>query len=476
MKKLLFSTTFLPLALLANPSTQLSIDTKKEVITDKLLKEPVSPLTDQIVAEEAGEIEPITPIETLSIEKQLDTAIQQRRYDIVEKLLPIYKQQFQQDPILVLWAEAVLAKVYHLHATAIDKLRQIIAINPALNTVRIELAITLFEAKYDLAAKEQFMKASAEANVPPSVQQLITHYLTAITQRSGWQSSLSITYLHDKNVNRVSSSREIENSGFIKADEMLPQSAEGFAYSASLSRDFNVINSHYFSLENTLWGQFYWDNKAFNDSANRFYLGYNYQSALQNWKILPFYQYRWVGNTHYQTNYGIYAKFSHWLSTQLQFTTEVEYSKQRYVDYPKLNGDNQYASMTVLWRQNARQYFYLNSHFNREKTHIRQYDSDTLGLKFGWSKEWQKGISSRLVLAFSQRHYKDKLVLGNVLPLNKVRKDKLYRTNLILWKRDWHLWQITPKLQLSWNKQASNIPSLYSYSERNINILLEKTF
>ena len=35
---------------------------------------------------------------------------------------------------------------------------------------------------------------------------------------------------------------------------------------------------------------------------------------------------------------------------------------------------------------------------------------------------------------------------------------------------------ITPKLQLSWRKQDSNIPEMYSYTQKNVNMLFEKTF
>ncbi|MDU7945911.1 MAG: surface lipoprotein assembly modifier, partial [Haemophilus parainfluenzae] len=46
-----------------------------------------------------------------------------------------------------------------------------------------------------------------------------------------------------------------------------------------------------------------------------------------------------------------------------------------------------------------------------------------------------------------------------------IRKDIIYNTSLNLWKRDWHLFGITPKINLSWKKQDSNLDTLYSYSE-----------
>lgn len=114
---------------------------------------------------------------------------------------------------------------------------------------------------------------------------------------------------------------------------------------------------------------------------------------------------------------------------------------------------------------------------NRERVKVRQYSSDTNAVRLGWGREWQTfGLSSRVGLSFSQRDYQDRAKLGGFLDLGKVRSDKVYGVNLTLWKRDWHWLGITPKLQLSWRKHDSNLPTLYSYSDRNVNVVLESRF
>lgn len=66
--------------------------------------------------------------------------------------------------------------------------------------------------------------------------------------------------------------------------------------------------------------------------------------------------------------------------------------------------------------------------------------------------------------------------MGDILPLGKIRKDIIYNTSLNLWKRDWHLFGITPKINLSWKRQDSNLDTLYSYSEKEVRLILEKNF
>ncbi|MDG6882093.1 TPR repeat-containing protein NMB0313 precursor [Phocoenobacter uteri] len=98
----------------------------------------------------------------------------------------------------------------------------------------------------------------------------------------------------------------------------------------------------------------------------------------------------------------------------------------------------------------------------------------------GWVQEWGKGISSQLNLNFALRHYDDEAFLpaGSSLRLylGKQRKDKIYSTNLMLWKRDWHLLGVTPKLKFSWKQQKSNLSTMYSYKEKNVHLIFEKSF
>ncbi|KGQ25328.1 hypothetical protein JP33_06655 [Gallibacterium anatis CCM5995] len=409
-------------------------------------------------------------------EHLLNLAILQQNNALIETLLPIYQKFEKKDDILVLFAQGVSEKLQQHYAAALSYFRQILAINPDLNPVRIELATALFADQRLSSAKEQFEKAKAEPNLPANIAYLLDQYLNAIEQRTNWQTNLSFNYLRENNVNNTSDIKEIENTGFIKSKEMLPQSAHGIAYSFNLSKEYNLFSNHYAYFENTLWGKYYWDNKDYNDILNRSYLGYMNKNAVQNWKLLPFYGRRWVGDHRYQWEQGIRGEFSRWFTPNWQISTALEYAKQRYFLQPGSNGFNQFASITVLWLRNPRQYFYVGTDINHEKTRILQYSSDIKTLRLGWGQEWTKGISSRLSFSFAQRQYKAEAKLGGILPLGKIRSDKIYQAQLILWKRDWQWWNITPKLQFNWKQQVSNIPSMYSYTDKNINLLFEKQF
>lgn len=412
----------------------------------------------------------------VTTEKLLNYVIKNRRYDLVEILLPIYNRFSDKNMTLSQYAEGILAYSQQNYPLAIEKYRSILSQRPHLNPVRFELAKSLFFDQQNELAKIQLQKVKSEANLPKSLILNIDAYLQAIEERNRWQSDFSVYYIRDKNVNNTSKSREIESSGFRKNDDMMPQSAQGLAYHFNLEKDFNLNQSHYLHFENNLNGKWYWNNKDYNDIYNRTYLGYRHKKALATFSFLPFYERRWYGNKRYQWANGIRAEYQKWLTSQFQISTAGEYAKNRYLTNEKLNGSTKLASMTLFWRQNPQQAFYLGSDFVRETAQIKQYSSDTKTVRVGWIREWGKGISTRLAGSFSSRQYKDKAIFGGIIPLNKVRQDKIYTANLTLWKRDWHWLGITPKLQFSWKNQKSNLPTLYAYQEKDVRLVFEKSF
>lgn len=410
------------------------------------------------------------------IERLLNIAIESRQIDVIKKLLPIYQKFPTQDRLLVLFAQAKIAKSEGKYSDAITYLRQMLAISPDLTPVRIKLGIVLFLEQQDNSAKEQFNKALSDLTLPSDIQDLVNQYLLALEKRDSWNVKLSVRYLNEENVNNASSSLNIENTAFVKGRTMLPQKANGVGYTLGLERDFNLLNAHYLHFENYLLGKNYWDNHDYDDIINRTYLGYRNKNAKQNWSILPFYEQQWYGNHRYKWAGGVRAEYRDWVAKNWQISTALEYSRNHYHSNTNLNGNNKLASFTLVWQRNPRQFFYTGFDFSRETTLERSYSYDLKTARVGWGQEWSWGISSRVNTSISNREYKADLRLGSVFSFSKPREDNIYSVGVTVWKRDWHLWSVTPKLNYSWKKQDSNFDSLYSYSDSSINLFFEKSF
>ncbi|OQS58230.1 hypothetical protein ASU3_06475 [Actinobacillus suis] len=412
----------------------------------------------------------------LFVEQFLNNAIETGHLSSIKYLLAIYRQFQNSDPILILFAQAQIAKIQQQYAEAAKLYREILAIKPRLTPVRIQLAIVLFLSQQDKAAKEQFEKSLSEPQLPADIEQLIHLYLQALEQRNVWQVSLSANYLREDNVNHVSSERYIENTAFIKGESMLPQKAQGISYYFGLERDINLWNAHYLRIDNSLYGKNYWDQHDYDDITNRLSLGYVHKGSQQRFAILPFYEQQWYGGHRYKRSNGGRIEFNRWLNSNWQFSTAAEYARNFYSNSLSLNGKSKLASLTMLWRASPRTYFYLGADYAQERTKVRHYSYDLKTARIGWGQEWYGGISSRLSFSASKREYKDNLSLGSAFHFDKQREDRIYHINATVWKRDWPLWGITPKLNYHWKKQRSNFVSLYSYSDKSINIILEKTF
>ncbi|KGQ37031.1 hypothetical protein JP36_07990 [Gallibacterium genomosp. 1] len=408
-------------------------------------------------------------------EKGLNLAIQQRDFNLINTFLSLYLTFPKPDQFLVLFAESLLAQNEQNYTKSINLLRRILAINPKLNPVRLELAKALFLNQQNNEAQAQFELVKSD-NLPPALEQLIDLYLEAIQRRNRWYSQFNAYYTQTDNVNNVSSDINIGNTGFRKNPSMLPQSAHGIAFSNNIGKDFNLISTHYLALGNYLNGKYYWDNHDYTDIQDRLNLGYKYKNAVQQLAILPFYQWRWVANKRYQQSYGISLAWSHWLNNHFQLSNTLEYAKNKYSQTKILDGNSKSISSTLFWLPKSTQFIYIGFDALWENTQEKQYSHHTHSLRLGWKQEWKLGISSQINFSISKRKYHDQAVLGGILPLNKTRKDHIYQANLTLWKRDWQWWNITPKLQFNWKQQVSNIPSMYSYTDKNINLLFEKQF
>lgn len=410
------------------------------------------------------------------LEERLKQAVYNQRLDDIQKLLKDYRQQTNSDPRLVAYAEAKSAFIQQDYSTAITIYRKIISNYPDLNSIRMELAIALFADRQDNAAKSQFEKVKTASGLPDSAYQKIQAYLDAINQRNEWQFSVNLSYLRTDNVDNVSSDSSIENTGFRKHKNMLPQKAQGVAYNLDFGKDFNLLGSHYLSFHNETNGKTYWDNHRFDDISSRILVGYAYKKQESIFRLQPFYDKRWYGNHSFHWSNGIQASYDFRLSNQWQNQTLLVFEKRSFFNENLQAGNIKTVSNTLIWQPKPQQLFYLGGAISKEKTREKQYGSTSHNIRFGWLEEYQWGISTQLGFSFTHRRFHDEAVFASIIPLNKTRRDHIYTVNAKIWKRDWHLWGITPKLNFVWKKQKSNLNTLYSYQDQQLNLSLEKNF
>lgn len=392
------------------------------------------------------------------------------RIDLAEKLLNIYETFGDKDS----FSQAQLAQSQQHYTKAISLYQDLLAISPNLFSAKFELAKSLYANYQYQQAKSIFELLQKDASIPQKYQNASQKYLNLIREDQKWKFSFGSYYIYDKNINKTSSVRSIENTGFIKNDNMLPQTAKGFGYYASLTKHHNVIDNHYFSFDQNITGKYFFDNKKYNDLYQRTRLGYHYKTAHQQIAFKPFVDwFRSENRSHYKSA-GMSIEHQFKFTPKIQLYSVIEYNKLRYFDDNDQNGNSKLFSTTIVWQPEPLMLFYLGYDFIRESTKLKRYSNDKNSIRLSWRKKWHFDIESSIYVNYAIKQRKDYANLGGILPLGKIRKDHIYSVNLILAKSDWMVFGVTPKLKFHWKKQSSNIPSLYNYSEKQVNLLFEK--
>ena len=143
--------------------------------------------------------------------RALDSSIANQNIAGVRLLLPLYRQlpPAQQDAVLALYAEALLARADGNYAAAVAAYRNIIAQQPQLTPVRVQLAVTLAQDQQLVAAQDQFDTIRAAEDVPPAVLAQVDEYTAWLEQQQSWSFDAALRYLHENNVNNAPAQREM---------------------------------------------------------------------------------------------------------------------------------------------------------------------------------------------------------------------------------------------------------------------------
>ena len=93
--------------------------------------------------------------------------------------------------------------------TAIARFRAMLARDPTLPRVRLDLAFAYFQAREDKQAAYHFRLVLGEDGLPPAVRANALAFLDRIRRRKSWSVSGSLALAPDSNINAATSAREI---------------------------------------------------------------------------------------------------------------------------------------------------------------------------------------------------------------------------------------------------------------------------
>lgn len=399
--------------------------------------------------------------------------------EALKALLPIYAQIPTRDPYVIDWGNAIILMTEGKPQEAVAEYRNLISVLPDNELLRWQLAIALYQNNEFIAAKHQFQKLRSATSDHDEIK-VIEQYIDVIDGRDSWSFSGSLSYLQNDNITNSAPKGTIvtlENGTmFSVTDE--PKSGRGFSYSLGLDKTWALNDKLYSSLDISTYGNYYFNNKNYNDSIIRLGVGLGYRTVRLDVQLNPFLQKRWYGQgdsgdgsiKSYSLTPGLRLNASYWLNPQWQYQGAIQYGKDNHIDkFKHLDGHNYMFSNTMMFMPNQKQYFYSGLDFSFKSAKDKANAYDKYGIRLGWGQEWPKGISSSISAGYALRKTKGRDFL------NIRRKDREFNASVSVWHRSLHLFGITPRLVYTYDKTKSNNP-LYEFDNSKIFIDFRKTF
>lgn len=444
----------------------------KPQVGQNLLPEPRQPLNSDI---DLSHVQPAQLLANQALTEQLiQLALRRKEWSLLGKILPLYAQIKDHDPILLAYAQGALWRHQGQHLQAVRAYRGIIAQQPSLTYVRFDLAAMLYENKEYEAAKDQFIKIKAD-DIDASLRHIADQYLTQIQRKIGWNMQMGMQYVQNNNVNNASSIKEF-NLGpyvFTKNEDALPKKGHGLSAFLALDRDVNIQGNHFATIATQLNGTRYWDESDYNEHTLRLESGYKHQDIKTSFSLSPFYEQSWLSEARYGQNIGLISAYSRWLSSNIQVLGAYTYAHKRYHDQGLQRYEGNLHAFSTAMAYFVSSTLIINGGIDHQIDHLNAEDESSrkTSARVGVIKEFTGGLSARTSLRYGQRHFDAPHFF-----LGKTRKDTEYQANVAVWHRQLHFKGITPKINYRYLKINSNLPAFYARQSQQWYVSLEKTF
>ncbi len=414
--------------------------------------------------------------------RALYLSLQNKQWAAAAHFLHEYLTLPDRDPMLVHYAQGMLARLQGHYAEAEREFRVLLESQPDFLLGRLELARTLFEDQQDREAAELFeaIDGSIDATDPRTegVRKTITVFRQALRNRSAWSGSFSFGPIWSDNVNRTSASHTclFYYEGMCFYDRKTPDaiSAAGIDYDASLDKYFPLGGHHGLYLRSLLFGESYRDNSAYDELTSTTQAGYSFRSGRNNFALAPSFDYYALGDSALYGAWGLHGEWSHTLSQASLLKVEGDWKDMRYrnVAYASnYDGVSRSIFATYFHGLGARWTLfggadYLDSNAPIEANAYRQ-----TGVRLGASLQWPDGFNSTLFASYRHRDYGAYSAL-----LDALRKDNEQNYILVIKAARLAFAGFTPLLTLRRNSVKSSVDWLYSYDKDVASLKLEHAF
>lgn len=407
-------------------------------------------------------------------------AISRSDVHTLKTLLPAYAHYPKKDASIIDWGNALIALSNRDAKTAVKLFRKINAVLPDVRLLRLQMASALYQNKQTQAAKNELEKLLRE-DISDKDRAEIKSYIQAINQLHKWNYSLNLSFLQDKNLeNAPPIGTTLGNSTSSLTYNTPHESGTGLAYHMGANKQWAYTSNIFTSATVGVNGSYYWDNQKFNDLHLFLNVGLGYKNDKGQIQIEPLYSRSWYGGGSlgdnqsgikpYTSSVGLRFSGSRWINNRLTYQHTSQFNKLSY-EKTYQNNDAKIYTMSngLIYAPSAKKYYSAYWNLSKKEGTKPSNSYQGSGVSLGWHNTWDQGWATLASIGIASKKY-DGVDFSNIQKHNYE-----YSAGLSLWKRDWSIMGLTPRLNISSSKTTSNSPFDES-SETKATIVFTKTF
>ena len=369
--------------------------------------------------------------------------------DILEQLKPSDEQEEIERLFLLGVAEFRLG----LPRSAAQRFEAILARQPGLTRVRLELARVYHALGRDDKARFHF-RASLADRLPSSVKDAVESYLNNIDARKRWSASLSFSVLPESNPTKRTDSREIRIGGvpFQLNDDARAVSGTGLFTSAGTQYSPVIDDDLRGVLAASVGGKIY-RNDDWNDISVQGDLGiarlFDGGEAAGGIRFSQ----RWLGGERYSFGIGPWTRGRMRLSPETGVNLSLNAERRKHPTRPDMDGWTVRLRSGLDYAFSARTSSRLEIDLEDNDIREKRHSHRIAGVAIALSHAFEGGLSISPRIAVQQRRY------AGADPLfQEVRSDRLVRLSVNLLHRRLQVRGFAPYVGYSYEVNRSNIP------------------
>ncbi|MEM8936775.1 MAG: surface lipoprotein assembly modifier [Pseudomonadota bacterium] len=375
------------------------------------------------------------------------------------------------DQTQVTFLQAVIHAAEGELIEARDLFRKILADNPELSRVRLELAQTLYALEDDEAARHHFNAVLAD-DPSMAVRRNIERFLQSMQKRKALQVRAALSLVPDSNVNNATTDDTVQLFGFLPAD--LSDDARrrsGLGMRSSLNVVWLPKIAENWRAELSGGGAFTdYENTTFDDVLTHADIGLRRIQSHGYTSVAGAFGHRWFGGASFYQSYGGRLFKTRRLSSRLSASGYISAS---YFDYKRDDGRDGpvlSSSINLLRALSSTSYAGARLSLTREFAKEEAFRSTDYSLQLSGIREFGGGLTVELTPSIGRRPFE------GVNPLfAKRRKDIRAGVSIAATKRDWSYRGWAPVFSYGYTRNFSNI-NIYDFSRHRGELKFTRTF